>query len=91
MVGDRLHQVAEEIPPGQGVQAGHGLVEEEQLRSLGERDGQRELGALPAGERSRLLLAVQAELVDPPLSELASQPGFSLAPMVRWSATRRRA
>jgi hypothetical protein len=41
-----------------------------ELGPLGERHGERELGPLPAGQRSGPLLGVQADLPDPPLRQL---------------------
>ena len=65
VLGDGLHQVLEELAPGQRVEAGDRLVEDEQLGPLGDGQGQRELRALAAGELAGLLLRVEAELVDP--------------------------
>jgi hypothetical protein len=50
VLGDRLHQAAEELAAGKRVQAGDRLVEEEELGPFGERQGERELGALAAGQ-----------------------------------------
>jgi hypothetical protein len=66
VLGDRLHQALEELAPGQRVQAGDRLVEEEKLGPLGECQGEGELGPLPAGQRPGAFFAVQAELPDPP-------------------------
>jgi hypothetical protein len=60
---------------GERVQAGDRLVEEEELGPLGERQGERELGALPAGQRSGPLPGVQADLRDPPLRQLVVPAG----------------
>ena len=92
VLGDHLHEHLEELAPGQGVQAGHRLVEEEELGPLG--DGQREgqLGPLAAGERSRPLAGVEIELLDAAWRP-ARRPsaGSGRPPMRRCSATDRRA
>ena len=61
LLGHGLHQVLEELSPRERVEAGHGLVEEQQLGSLGQPEGQRELGALAAGEAARPLGRVEPE------------------------------
>ena len=65
VLGDRLHQHLQELASGQRVEAGDRLVEDQQLGSLREPEGQRELGALAAGELAGLLARVEAEAVDP--------------------------
>ena len=50
VLGDRLHQHLQELAPGQRVEAGDRLVEDQQLGALGEAEGERELGALAAGQ-----------------------------------------
>ena len=60
VLGRELHQAAEELPPRERVEAGNGLVEQEQLRPLGDRERQRELRALPARERTGTLRGVEA-------------------------------
>ena len=87
LVGDGLHQVLEELPAGQRVEARDRLVEDQQLGSLGDAQGQGELGALAAGEPARPLLRVEAEPLDPLAARAASQPGLRWAPRRRWSAT----
>ena len=64
VVGDGLHQCLQELASGQRVEAGDRLVEDEQLRPLGETQGQGELRPLTAGEPAGLLLRVEAEPVD---------------------------
>jgi hypothetical protein len=64
LLGDGLHQVLQELSPRQGVQAGQRLVQENQIRPLSDGEGQRELGALPAGQRPRLLSEAQVESLD---------------------------
>ena len=65
VLGDGGHQVLQELATRERVEAGHGLVEDQQLRALG--DGQREgeLGALAARELAGPLLRVEAELPYP--------------------------
>ena len=70
LLGDGLHQVLQELPPGQRVQAGHRLIQEQQLRPLGDRQGQRELGPLPAGQLPGLLAGIQVQPVDPAAGQL---------------------
>ena len=65
VLGDRLHQALQELAPGQRVEAGDRLVEEQQLRPLGQAEGQRELGPLAAGQLAGLLGRVEAEPLDP--------------------------
>ena len=65
----------QELPPGERVQAGDRLVEEEQLGPLGERQGEGELGPLPAGQRPGALLRVEAELPDPAPCQLVVPAG----------------
>ena len=49
LVHNRLHQASQELAPGQRVQAGHRLVEDQQFGALGDGQRQGELGALAAG------------------------------------------
>jgi hypothetical protein len=42
LLGDRLHQALQELPPGERVQAGDRLVEDEQFGPLGHRQGEGE-------------------------------------------------
>ena len=71
VLGDGLHQALQEFPPGERVQAGDRLVEQQQLGPLGDREGQGEPGPLPAGQGAGPLPRVQAELPDPALGQLA--------------------
>ena len=86
VLGDGLHQALQELAPGQRVEAGHRLVQDQQLRPLGQAEGQRELGPLAAGEPAGLLARVEAE---PRRSGRgpARRPsaGLSRAPSRRWS------
>ena len=50
VLGHRLHQHLQELPAGQRVEAGDRLVEDQQLRPLGQAEGEGELGALAAGQ-----------------------------------------
>ena len=70
MLGDGLHEVPQELPPGQGVEAGDRLVEQQQLGPLGDRQGEGELGPLAAGQRPGPLPEVEAELADAAVGEL---------------------
>ena len=88
VLGGELHQALQELAARERVEARDRLVEHEQLGPLGDRERQRELGALAAGERAGALRAVETEPRDPRLARArASQPGFSAAPRRRWSAT----
>jgi hypothetical protein len=49
LVGGALHQDLQELAPGQRVEAGDRLVQEQQLRALGDGQGQCELRPLTAG------------------------------------------
>ncbi len=68
--GDLLHEDLEELPPGKRIETGHGFVEDEKLRTFGDRHRQRNLGALAAGERTGPLVGIEVELFDPSLGEL---------------------
>ena len=52
-VGDRGGQGGEEVPPGERVQRGDRLVEQQQPGPLGQGQRQRDLGPLAAGQRAR--------------------------------------
>ena len=65
VLGDGLHQALQELAPGQRVEAGDRLVEDQQLGALGDAQGERELGALAAGELAGPLRRVEAEPLDP--------------------------
>ena len=64
VAGDRGHEDREELTSRERVQARDGLVHQEQLRSLRERERERELGALAAREPARPLARAEPELVD---------------------------
>ena len=73
MVDDHLHQALEELAPGQRVEAGHRLVEDEELGPLGHGQGEGELGPLATREGAGPLARVQVQLVDAP-------PGHGVVP-----------
>ena len=62
--GHELHEPLEELPAGQRVEAGHRLVEDEQLGPLGHRQGEGELRPLAARERAGRLVEIEVELGD---------------------------
>ena len=65
VLGDGLHQDLQELPAGQRVEAGDRLVEDQQLRPLGQAEGEGELGALAAGQPAGPLGRVEAEPARP--------------------------
>ena len=65
-----LHEDLKELPARQGVQARDRLVEDQQLRPLGEPQRQRELGLLAAGELAGALAERQAEPLDAAVRDL---------------------
>ena len=65
VLGDGLHQVLQELPAGERVEAGDRLVEDQQLGPFGDGEGEGELGALAAGQLPGPLGGVQAEPLDP--------------------------
>ena len=69
LFGDGLHQVLQELPPGERVEARDRLVEDEQLGPLRDAQGERELRTLAAGQLPGPLPRVQAELLDPRLRQ----------------------
>jgi hypothetical protein len=48
LIGNDLHQALQELPPCERVEPGYWLVQDQQLRPLGHRDGQRQLRPLSA-------------------------------------------
>ena len=68
--GHHLHEHLQELPPREGIQAGDRLVEEKEFRSLRDRERQRELGPLTAGERAGPLTRIEIQVDDPVLGEL---------------------
>ena len=61
VLGDRLHQVLQELSPRERVEAGDRFVEDQQLGALGDAQRQGELGALAARQLPGPLREVQAE------------------------------
>jgi hypothetical protein len=68
-VGHRRHEGLQELPTRQGVEAGDRLVEQQQLGSLGQRQGERDLGALAARQRADGPVAGDPELGEPVVGE----------------------
>jgi hypothetical protein len=56
VLGHRGHHRGHELVPGQRVEHGQRLVQDQQLRPAGQRDGQRQLGLLTAGQLATFLL-----------------------------------
>ena len=71
LLGDDLHQALQELPAGERVQAGHRLVEQEQLGPFGDGQGEGQLGPLAAGQRPGPLARVEAEPLDPAAGQVA--------------------
>ena len=63
--GDDLHEFLQELPARKRVERGDRLVQDQQLRPLRHGERQRELRALPAGQRAGALAEVKSELLDP--------------------------
>ena len=78
-VGDDLHHRLQELPPRERVERGDGLVEQQELRPLRERERERHLGLLPAGELSDLLAGREAEQLDAPDGDLLVPARIELA------------
>ena len=93
VLGDGLHQDLQELPAGQRVEAGDRLVEDQQLGSLGQAQGEGELSALPAGQLPGPLGGVEAEPLDPGPSHgvvpARVEPGTEPQVVARCSARRR--
>ena len=64
-LADGLHHRVEELAPGERVERGDGLVEQQQLGPLGERERERDLRLLAAGELADLLVERQPQALDP--------------------------
>ena len=64
-LGDGLHHRLQELAPGERIERGDRLVEQQQLRPLGERERERDLRLLAARELADLLVERQAERLDP--------------------------
>ena len=65
VLGDGPHHHRHEIVPGDRIEGGHRLVEDEELRPSGECQRQRELRLLAARQRPCLALQRNCELVEP--------------------------
>jgi hypothetical protein len=63
--GDRVSQGGHEVVPGERVQRGDGLVEQQQPGPLGQRQCQCHLGALPPGQRAHRLAEGNVEALQP--------------------------
>jgi hypothetical protein len=70
VLDDDLHHILKELTSREGVEACDRLVEHEQLRSLGDGEGECKLGALTAGEFASLLSRVEPKALDAALGEL---------------------
>ena len=86
-VGHRVGQDGQEVPPGERVERGDGLVEQQQPGLLGQRQRQRHLGPLPAGQRAHGLVKrdVQARRAAAAPTRRPSA-GLRCAPMPMWSS-----
>ena len=86
-VGHRLGQGGQEIPPGQRVQRGDRLVEQQQPGLLGQGQGQRHLGPLAPGQRARRPVQRDVQRPQPvPHGRRRPSGGFRCAPMPMWSS-----
>jgi len=74
-VGHRGHQPTHDLVPCQRVQVGERLVQHQQLRPLGEGEGQRDLRLLAAGEPADLAVQRDPELREPGTGQLVVPPG----------------
>jgi len=77
-VGDGLHEGLHELPAGERVEAGQGLVQQQQLGALAQRQRQRDLGPLASRERADLLAQVDAEPSEPLDRAAVVPPGVEL-------------
>jgi hypothetical protein len=83
VVGDRLHENLEELTTSERIQAGDRLVEEQQLWPLGDRQGERQLGALTPRELPCSLARIETEVLDTILGQLGVPAGIEMAPKRR--------
>ncbi len=67
VLGGLRHQRAHQLVPGQRVEVGHRLVQEQQFGPLAEGEGEGDPGALAAGEGADAGLRVQVAARDDPL------------------------
>src|SRR4029450_14161840 len=63
------HQGREKFPPGQRVQAGPRLVQQQQLRPFGQGQRQGDLGALPAGQGANPAVQRDGKPLQPALGQ----------------------
>src|SRR6266566_488485 len=68
--GHGAGQVPQEVSARQGVEAGHRLIEDQQLRPLGDGQGQGQLGALAAGQPPGFHGRVKTQPPDPVRGQL---------------------
>ena len=81
LVDDGLHHRVQELAARERVERGHRLVEQQQPRLLGERQRQRDLCLLAAGELTDLLLRGKAETLDSRGGQLLVPARVELAPV----------
>lgn len=63
-LGDNRHEVLKELAPREGVEARHRFVQDEQFRSLCNREREGELRTLATRQCAGLLARVKTETVD---------------------------
>jgi hypothetical protein len=80
---DHLHQALKKLAPGERIEAGNGLVEDEQLRALRHCEREREQGALAAGELTGLLVGSSPSCSIRASASASSQLGFIQVPKRR--------
>ena len=81
LVDDDLHHRIQELAARERVERGHRLVEQQQPWLLGERERQRDLCLLAAGELADLLLRGKAETLDSRGRQLLVPARVELAPV----------
>ena len=81
LVDDDLHHRVQELAARKRVERCHRLVEQQQSWLLGERQRERDLCLLAAGELTDLLLRGQAETLDSHRSQLLVPARVELAPV----------
>ena len=78
--GHGLHEAPQELPPGQGVETGDRLIEQQKLGALGHGQGEGELGPLPSGELAGFLVGVETEVLDAALGQGVVPAGVEPGP-----------
>jgi hypothetical protein len=78
LLGDRAHQRLEELAPGQRVEVGQRLVQKEQLGSLGQGQGQGDLGALAAGQGADPAVQRHGDPLQPAAGQSLVEAGVEL-------------